>query len=359
MAEWDFVAAPATVSVDFAVSQANIIVNMLHLLNTVEHNDGFSQWTVDTYHALSEEEKRRNQLVSMIIEPGTYPPTYTQFTQILDDIKAADAVSLRDLALKPILSLEDPPTVAQALASADALAEYSHKMATEYGKEDDYDEDAWRWAYTQLVDADAFKQMAVDHLTMMWDRFYRDQWTRNESMLLESRDAYLQMNMASFSDVFAAIEAVTGRNMRGIDKMEKHFDKINHVTFMPVTHLGPYISWERRDDNNAIIFFTARLPSNTRQSSSALNRNELLVRLNALADDTRLSILEMLVAEEELCAQDFINRLDLSQSSASRHLRQLTASGFLNERRRDVAKCYSLNTERIGDTMKALKRLLT
>ena len=85
----------------------------------------------------------------------------------------------------------------------------------------------------------------------------------------------------------------------------------------------------------------------------------MLVRLNALADDTRLSILEMLVAEEELCAQDFINRLDLSQSSASRHLRQLTASGFLNERRRDVAKCYSLNSERIEDTMKALKRLLT
>jgi DNA-binding transcriptional ArsR family regulator len=48
----------------------------------------------------------------------------------------------------------------------------------------------------------------------------------------------------------------------------------------------------------------------------------------------------------------------LSQSSASRHLRQLTASGFLSERRRDVAKCYSLNKERIDDTMHALKDFL-
>lgn len=359
MAEWDFVAAPATVSVNFAVNQANIIVNMLHLLNTVEFNDGFSQWTVDTYHTLTQEEKRRNQLVTMLLEPGTYPAEYTQFSQIIDAIVDTDAVTLRNTALQPVLELANPPTVDEALASVDAFVEYNRRVASEYEKEEHFNEEYSRWVYEQLVDADAFKQMAVDHLNNMWDRFYRDQWSRNEAMLLESRDAYLQMNMTSFSDVFAAIEAVTGRNMRGIEKMGKHFEAIQHFTFMPVTHLGPYVSWERRGDKNAIIFFTARLPSNTRQSSSALNRNELLVRLNALADDTRLSILEMLVSEEELCAQDFINRLDLSQSSASRHLRQLTASGFLNERRRDVAKCYSLNTARIEDTMKALKRLLT
>jgi DNA-binding transcriptional ArsR family regulator len=68
-------------------------------------------------------------------------------------------------------------------------------------------------------------------------------------------------------------------------------------------------------------------------------------------------MVELLAQREEICAQDFMSLLELSQSSASRHLRQLTASGFLTERRRDVAKCYSLNRERLTDTLKALGQL--
>jgi ArsR family transcriptional regulator, arsenate/arsenite/antimonite-responsive transcriptional repressor len=93
-------------------------------------------------------------------------------------------------------------------------------------------------------------------------------------------------------------------------------------------------------------------------TSPALSRSELLVRLSALADDTRLQILELLTQHDELCAQDVIEMLDLSQSAASRHLRQLTATGYLLERRREVAKCYSLNPQRVDDTLRALKRFL-
>ena len=90
----------------------------------------------------------------------------------------------------------------------------------------------------------------------------------------------------------------------------------------------------------------------------SLGRSELLVRLNALADDTRLHILELLTREEELCAKDIMQTLNLSQSAASRHLRQLTATGFLNERRQETAKCYNLSAERIDDTLDALARFL-
>jgi len=93
-------------------------------------------------------------------------------------------------------------------------------------------------------------------------------------------------------------------------------------------------------------------------ASSALSRSELLVRINGLADDTRLRILQLLVQEGELCAQDIITRLGVSQSSMSRHLSQLRATGYLTERRREVSKCYSLNTERIDDTLRALSHFL-
>ena len=53
-----------------------------------------------------------------------------------------------------------------------------------------------------------------------------------------------------------------------------------------------------------------------------------------------------------------INLLDLSQSAASRHLKQLSATGYLIERRREGAKCYSLNPDRIEATLQALANFL-
>jgi DNA-binding transcriptional ArsR family regulator len=106
--------------------------------------------------------------------------------------------------------------------------------------------------------------------------------------------------------------------------------------------------------NTLLLLFGARLPRGSQVVSSALTRAELLVRLNALADDARLRILELLTRHDELCAQDIIEHLNLSQSSVSRHLSQLNATGYIRERRKDVAKCYSLNTDRVVDTLRAL-----
>jgi DNA-binding transcriptional ArsR family regulator len=50
--------------------------------------------------------------------------------------------------------------------------------------------------------------------------------------------------------------------------------------------------------------------------------------------------------------------LDLSQSAASRHLLQLAATGYLATERREGAKFYQLNRDRIGDTFGALEKLL-
>jgi DNA-binding MarR family transcriptional regulator len=50
-----------------------------------------------------------------------------------------------------------------------------------------------------------------------------------------------------------------------------------------------------------------------------------------------------------------MDRLDLSQSTASRHLRQLSVTGYLTERRNEGAKVYRLNQDRINDTVDAIK----
>jgi ArsR family transcriptional regulator len=174
-------------------------------------------------------------------------------------------------------------------------------------------------------------------------------------MLQESVEAYQKL---TFSDMtpYEAIRAVTGRDMRG--RLDNKFDGADSVVFMPSAHIGPYVG-HFREETALGISFGARLPRGAQIASSALSRSELLVRLNALADDTRLRILELLTQHDELCAQDIIEILGLSQSSVSRHLSQLTATGYLIERRREVSKCYSLNTDRVVDTLRALTNFLS
>jgi DNA-binding transcriptional ArsR family regulator len=82
------------------------------------------------------------------------------------------------------------------------------------------------------------------------------------------------------------------------------------------------------------------------------------MRLSALADDTRLRILELVASAGEQRAQDITARLELSQSASSRHLRQLSATGYLTERRCEGAKCYRLSQYRIDDTFSALQAFL-
>jgi len=62
----------------------------------------------------------------------------------------------------------------------------------------------------------------------------------------------------------------------------------------------------------------------------------------SLADETRLRILALLLAEEKLCVCDLMAALELPQSTVSRHLAQLKNTGWVDDRREGVWVYYSL-----------------
>jgi len=62
----------------------------------------------------------------------------------------------------------------------------------------------------------------------------------------------------------------------------------------------------------------------------------------SLADETRLKILWLLLAEEELCVCDVIGALRITQSKASRHLRYLYHLGWVTDRRDGLLMNYRL-----------------
>ena len=58
--------------------------------------------------------------------------------------------------------------------------------------------------------------------------------------------------------------------------------------------------------------------------------------LKALADETRLQMVALLLAKGELCVCDVVAALRITQSKASRHLRHLVNAGFLQDRKDGV-----------------------
>lgn len=63
----------------------------------------------------------------------------------------------------------------------------------------------------------------------------------------------------------------------------------------------------------------------------------------ALADETRLRIVALLLAEGELCVCDIMAALQLPQSTASRHLAYLKNTGWVDDRRAGVWMYYSIS----------------
>lgn len=362
--DWDFIVAPADVTVTIQINPTMMSLHSLMLLNIVEKFSGLSDWVYETAEKLTDEEKWVNQLVAAYSESVTYVPPQMSFPQWLTtlDQRPADEI-VTDVTnwLREHEQFTSHDTVMKDEASFMSFIHMIHdiKIESDEDKEIDFDEDYWRWYYAHITDPASLKAMMINYLKKMWVNYLEPEWKRSERLMNEVARALTAIEYKGMN-AFDAVEAVTGRNMRGKNgKLTDCLERSTELYFVPTTHLGPYIGWFPGGDYRTVVFFGARLPQDTKLAPTPdLNRGELLVRLNALADDTRLQILEMLTESEELCAQDFINNLNLSQSSASRHLRQLTASGFISERRRDVAKCYSLNQDRIEDTIKTIRLFL-
>ena len=132
----------------------------------------------------------------------------------------------------------------------------------------------------------------------------------------------------------------------------RNWSSFPNRTFWPL-HAG-----QRRSLIPSTFTFGAHLPEGSDVRVPELDRAEIVSRLSALADDTRLHILQMIVENGEMRSQEIIEATGLSQPSVSRYLGQLTAAGYLQERRENGAKVYVLNRDRIEKTLKAVHAFL-
>ena len=88
-------------------------------------------------------------------------------------------------------------------------------------------------------------------------------------------------------------------------------------------------------------------------------RQDLVAKyFRALGDPTRLRILALLGAEEELSAGELTRRLGLAQPKVSNHLACLRWCGFVEARRQHRVVHYRLADQRVADILELADGLL-
>lgn len=364
MSERNLLEPPKIVTVSFDIQAVYNILDTLESLATHLDHSGTSEWIQRTASQMSPELTRElHQVTALFVMPAmkmSTLPHQDDFVAFIDAIAAREPVQLRDEYLAVLVrevfgnaaqlnKLPAPPKPDQLLEHAEVFLRWME--LTFRDKNSNFP--ILPEFHELIIDPVRYQATIVTVLRRLWYGYLEEDWKRHLALLQECVRAYQQLNLSGLT-ALEAIRAVTGRDVSLNNLFD--FSTPEHLMFVPSAHLGPYLS-KLGSGPSVRIIFGARLPTGI-AGPTALSRSDVLVRLNALADDTRLRILELLAHEGELRAQDIIARLELGQSSVSRHLTQLCATGYITERRRDVNKSYTLNADRLDDTFSALRRLL-
>ena len=370
--EPDFIVAPAAPPVRVALEPAHSALNSLLLLARVDELSGLDTWVTRTAAALTPEQRHINRLVLIGVHFAVVPDrSFPSFPAYVDHLAALDPAILRNRVFNAYAQVfkkkeekcclpPDPTSRQASLDVASLLADVDVFLA--FLKErfpiDHIDDGIESEAHRYLNDPPAMQALIVSHLHSMWEGLLSPEWDRVAPMLQTSVDAFQQLNISGRSR-FEALRLILGRDSGNEEESfwKMALEHTERLIFVPSTHLGPYIGKFRSGDTLWVLF-GARVPEGAQVHAPDLSRAEILVRLNALADDTRLRILKLISEGGELRSQEIMTQLALSQSAVSRHLKQLSATGYLNERRCEGAKCYALNPRRVEDTLRAISAFL-
>jgi len=358
----ELIIAPDVPAIAVALEPAHTALHSLWLLLRAESISGLGDWVTRTAVALTPQERETLRLVMIGLHYAVVPDkSWPSFPAYLDDLADRDPYALRDKMLQAYADFSplatDSPVVdieadmEAALASVEAYVAFLRERF-DCGH---LDEALEARAYTYVVDPPAMQALIVDHLRHMWDKFLASEWEAVKPMLQDAVTAFQQVDLSAMSRHKAA-QFITGQTLRG-EKWENSLESYQRVIFVPTAHAGPYLGKFKSGDTLWVLF-GARLPQGTRFHAPDLSRAEIIMRLSALTDDNRLRILKLVSEEGEQSSQDIMSHLDLSQSATSRHLTQLSATGYLTERRCSGAKCYELDPERITNTLKAVSSFL-
>ncbi len=351
----------------------NILYSML-LIEKSKMLSGINHWPIDTFNSLSRDESLTHSLIFNGFFYTIIPTrSWTSFPEYLKHLENKDPNAIIDKLLRSYLK------------KTNTLTHSINKFLTEdkdidreiiLESEDSYlgflnslNEDPERYcceidinleraAYKLMKTPLAMQNTIVKHLQMVWDLYLAKEWINVKGIGLDSVNSFQHIDFNN-KEIFDVIKLITDKDCRIIFKEYtlNRMKTVERFIFVPSPHIGPYVNKLFLGDS-MWIFFGARVPSGSKFEAPRLDHQGIITNLGALADSTRLKIVKHITTIGERSSVEIIHDLNLSQSAASRHLKQLSATGILNERRGTNGKYYSLNEERIKTTFESVKNYL-
>jgi DNA-binding transcriptional ArsR family regulator len=361
--------SPFHLPVRVALEPVSNALNSFSLLNEVGKLSGLNAWVVRTAAVLTDEQRHTNRVVFEGLHDALTPmrdepnvPSYlhrqAKFDPSLLRQRVLEALRHRfsRLVSSPI------PDTKHLLDDAQS---YLHCVQQVQG-ETRFDPELQAEVHGLLQDPPALQRLLLSHLELLWQTTFAVEWRRVQAPLRGQVEMFTRSlnGEATFGEIF---HTFTGRqlpsDLPGISA------SLSEIILIPSWHTGRHVTaWdgaagdgENWDGQESVRVFFSEPPNYDVAALCAtpVRRAELRARMSALADETRLGIIELLAQQDELPAQEIIAALDLSQSSVSRHLKQLVSMGYLYERRSEGAnKTYRLSSFYFERTAQALQQLV-
>lgn len=193
----------------------------------------------------------------------------------------------------------------------------------------------------------------------VWEQHYAAEFAARLPDLKRSVELASTVESRGFSLAFADL---TGNRLPAT--LLSGLNAASRAIFCPSAHLGSFVSYILYPPN-LILFFGApdllsrasaggqdaaaearEQPNLAAATARHLDNAVLLEALRALADPSRLRIIDLLQGGE-LYAQEIVGRLGVAQSAVSRHLAQLDRAGLITVRPERGVKYYAINHDRM------------
>ncbi len=345
--------------ISFALERVYALQSSLCLIK--DPVDGLHPWVHEMRQKLSEEELRNTRkfcMTNTFLDGKSWDSVedwLNHVRQLTDEEMVASELDNLRAKVKTFKNFTQEMPEDQVLLN-DEQAYVDFISAFWQADEMDVDEEVIRDEYYLLTHPAEKREFIITHFRRMYDAYLRSEWELHEQDLLDSIRAFSSVDYNAKLRDEAVLEIIQRSSMdEGLMNM---FAEARQIIFIPSAHIGPYIMIMDNRDGIIRIVHGARIPEGAVIKSPSLVRGELLMKLEAIADDHRLRILRTIADRGEVSSQEIIDSMNLSQSSVSRHLKQLTANGFIKVRNIDRSKYFSLNMNRFDTMFQTMKRYL-